>query len=58
MGSILFMVSFLFGLSWRVWGGTVRTFALTLAVALGYSGLAAYQYEAARYGLVPGSIRS
>jgi general L-amino acid transport system permease protein len=29
------MVSFLFGLSWRVWGGTVRTFALTLAVAFG-----------------------
>jgi len=35
VGTILFMVSFLFGLSWRVWGGTVRTFALTLAVALG-----------------------
>ncbi len=33
--TILFMVSFLFGLSWRVWGGTVRTFALTLAVAFG-----------------------
>jgi general L-amino acid transport system permease protein len=35
IGIILFMVSFLFGLSWRVWGGTVRTFALTLAVAFG-----------------------
>ena len=35
VGSILFMVSFLFGLSWRVWGGTVRTFALTLALVLG-----------------------
>ena len=35
VGTILFMVSFLFGLSWRVWGGTVRTFALTLAVAFG-----------------------
>ncbi len=33
VGTILFMVSFLFGLSWRVWGGTVRTFALALAVA-------------------------
>ena len=33
VATILFMVSFLFGLSWRVWGGTVRTFALTLAVA-------------------------
>jgi len=35
VGSILFMVSFLFGLSWRVWGGTVRTFALALALAFG-----------------------
>jgi len=35
VGTILFMVSFLFGLSWRVWGGTVRTFALTLAIVLG-----------------------
>jgi len=35
VGTILFMVSFLFGLSWRVWGGTVRTFALALAVAFG-----------------------
>ena len=35
VGSILFMVSFFFGLSWRVWGGTVRTFALTLAVFFG-----------------------
>ena len=35
VGTIVFMVSFLFGLSWRVWGGTVRTFALTLAVAFG-----------------------
>ncbi|HEY72583.1 MAG: amino acid ABC transporter permease [Chloroflexi bacterium] len=33
VGTILFMVSFLFGLSWRVWGGTVRTFALALVVA-------------------------
>jgi general L-amino acid transport system permease protein len=35
VGTILFMVSFLFGLSWRVWGGTVRTFALTLALVFG-----------------------
>jgi His/Glu/Gln/Arg/opine family amino acid ABC transporter permease subunit len=35
MGAIVLVVSFLFGLSWRVWGGTVRTFALTLAIALG-----------------------
>jgi general L-amino acid transport system permease protein len=35
VGAILFMVSFLFGVSWRVWGGTVRTFALTLAVIFG-----------------------
>jgi len=35
VGAILFMVSFLMGISWGVWGGTVRTFALALAVALG-----------------------
>ena len=35
VGTIVFMVSFLFGLSWRVWGGTVRTFALTLALVFG-----------------------
>jgi general L-amino acid transport system permease protein len=35
VGAILGMVSLLFGLSWRVWGGTVRTFALTLAVTFG-----------------------
>jgi general L-amino acid transport system permease protein len=35
VGIIVFMISFLFGLSWRVWGGTVRTFALTLALTLG-----------------------
>ncbi|RLC59777.1 MAG: amino acid ABC transporter permease [Chloroflexota bacterium] len=33
VGTIVFMVSFLFGLSWRVWGGTVRTFAIILATA-------------------------
>jgi general L-amino acid transport system permease protein len=35
VGTIVLMVSFLFGLSWRVWGGTVRTFALTLALVFG-----------------------
>jgi len=35
VGAILFMVSFLMGISWGVWGGTIRTFALALAVALG-----------------------
>jgi general L-amino acid transport system permease protein len=35
VGAILLMVSFLFGLSWRVWGGTVGTFALALAAVLG-----------------------
>lgn len=39
VGTIVFMVSFLFGLSWRVWGGTVRTFALALAVAFGIMAL-------------------
>jgi general L-amino acid transport system permease protein len=32
IGVILAVVSFLAGLSWGVWGGTVRTFALALAV--------------------------
>jgi general L-amino acid transport system permease protein len=35
IGVILLVVSFLFGVSWRVWGGTVGTFALALAVGLG-----------------------
>jgi general L-amino acid transport system permease protein len=35
VGAILLMVSFLMGVSWSLWGGTVRTFALALAVALG-----------------------
>jgi general L-amino acid transport system permease protein len=35
VGTILLMVSFLMGVSWSLWGGTVRTFALALAVALG-----------------------
>ena len=39
VGAIVLMVSFLFGLSWGVWGGTVRTFALALAVAFGVLGL-------------------
>jgi general L-amino acid transport system permease protein len=32
VGVILGMISFLAGLSWGVWGGTVRTFAVALAV--------------------------
>jgi general L-amino acid transport system permease protein len=35
VGMILAMVSFLMGMSWGVWGGTVRTFAIALAVGLG-----------------------
>jgi general L-amino acid transport system permease protein len=35
VGVILLMVSFLFGLSARVWGGTISTFALALAAVLG-----------------------
>ncbi len=35
VGTIVLMISFLFGISWRVWGGTVRTFALALAIAFG-----------------------
>lgn len=35
VGLIVLMVSFLFGLSWGVWGGTVRTFALVMALGLG-----------------------
>ncbi|HET90196.1 MAG TPA: amino acid ABC transporter permease [Chloroflexi bacterium] len=32
VGTAVLLVSFFFGLSWRVWGGTVGTFALALAV--------------------------
>lgn len=35
VGLALLMVSFLFGLSGRVWGGTIRTFAIALAAGLG-----------------------
>ena len=35
VGAILLMVSFLMGVSWSLWGGTIRTFALALAVVLG-----------------------
>jgi general L-amino acid transport system permease protein len=37
--AVVLMVSFLMGVSWSAWGGTVRTFALALAVALGVVGL-------------------
>ncbi len=39
VGTIVCMVSFLFGVSWKVWGGTVRTFALAIALVLGVAGL-------------------
>jgi general L-amino acid transport system permease protein len=35
IGVILLVMSFLFGISWRVWGGTIGTFALVTAVGLG-----------------------
>jgi general L-amino acid transport system permease protein len=35
VGAILLMVAFLMGISWSVWGGTIRTFALALAVGFG-----------------------
>lgn len=35
VGTVLFMASFLFGISGRVWGGTIRIFAIALAAALG-----------------------
>ncbi len=35
VGAILLMVSFLMGVSWSLWGGAIRTFALALAMALG-----------------------
>lgn len=38
-GAIILMISLLMGVSWRLWGGTVRTFALALAIALGIAGL-------------------
>ncbi len=39
VGVIVLILSFLAGVSWRVWGGTVRTFTLALALALGVAGL-------------------
>jgi general L-amino acid transport system permease protein len=49
VGAIVCMVSFLFGLSWGAWGGTVRTFALTLAMAFGL--LAVLPISFSRMGL-------
>ncbi len=46
-GLIVLMVSFLMGISWRAWGGTVRTFALALAVALGIGALLPFKMEIA-----------
>ena len=45
VGTVVFMVCFLFGLSWRVWGGTVRTFALTLVVVFGVVALLPIRME-------------
>ncbi len=39
LGVIISMICFLMGVSWRLWGGTVRTFALAMAVALGVMAL-------------------
>ncbi len=39
VGVIVLMVTFLMGVSWGVWGGTVRTFALALAAGFGIVGL-------------------
>ncbi len=44
-GAIVLMVSFLMGLSWRAWGGTVRTFALVMGIALSVMGLLPVQME-------------
>ncbi len=35
IGLCVALVSFLFGVSWGVWGGTVRSFALAIAIGLG-----------------------
>ncbi len=35
VAAILYMVALLMGLSWGAWGGTVRTFAMAIALALG-----------------------
>jgi general L-amino acid transport system permease protein len=39
VGVLIWVISLLFGLSWRVWGGTVRTFALALTLAFTIMGL-------------------
>jgi general L-amino acid transport system permease protein len=39
VGAVVVLLSLLLGFSWRVWGGTVRTMALTLGAALGLAGL-------------------
>jgi general L-amino acid transport system permease protein len=39
VGAVLGIVAFLAGLSWGVWGGTVRTFAVALAVGFAVIGL-------------------
>jgi general L-amino acid transport system permease protein len=39
VGAVLAMISFLAGLSWGVWGGTVRTFAVALALGFAFIAL-------------------
>ncbi len=51
VGAILFMVSFLMGVSWGVWGGTLRTFALALATVWGLMALAPVGLERMDLGL-------
>ena len=43
IGAILAMVSFLMGLSWGVWGGTVRTFAI--ALGMGFTVIALLPFD-------------
>ena len=39
VGASLLLVSFLSGVSWGVWGGIIRSFAITLAIVLGAAAL-------------------
>jgi len=51
VGAILLMVSFLMGVSWGAWGGTMRTFALALATVLGLVALAPVSLDRMDLGL-------
>lgn len=39
IGSIAIMISFLFGVSWGVWGGIMRSFAILLSIFIGAVGV-------------------